>query len=377
MAIDAAGYARPLGHGGVVPAETEARIAAACPGAVIAPWPAAADAMTVDPYWGPIRASATGHASDDAVRFAGSSGGALSALAIHALEAGLVDAVLHIRASGAVAIENEVAVSRTRAEVIAAAGSRYGPSPALETIGAVLDGEARYLFIGKPCDVSALRALGRVDARVRARIPYLLSFFCGGMPSLGGTRAIVHAMGMEAEALSGFRYRGNGWPGTARAEGADGRTATMSYAQSWGDFLSGRVQYRCKICPDAVGGSADIACADAWYGGESGYPAFDERDGRSLILTRSATGAALVAAASGSGAIVTEPLPVEEIALMQPAQARRKRLVAARSLAARLLGQRQPVMAGLMVARARADAGLGEQLRNLAGSMRRIVQGRR
>ena len=55
----------------------------------------------------------------------------------------------------------------------------------------------------------------------------------------------------------------------------------MSYADSWGAHLSKHVQFRCKICPDAVGGVADIACADAWYGGDSGYPQFDEAAGRS------------------------------------------------------------------------------------------------
>ena len=50
----------------------------------------------------------------------------------------------------------------------------------------------------------------------------------------------------------------------------------MSYAQSWGEILTKHVQFRCKVCPDGSGGFADVACADAWYGDERGYPSFEE-----------------------------------------------------------------------------------------------------
>jgi coenzyme F420 hydrogenase subunit beta len=78
----------------------------------------------------------------------------------------------------------------------------------------------------------------------------------------------------------------------ATATAHDGRTAEMTYERSWGHHLSREVQFRCKICPDAVGGVADIACADAWYGGETGYPTFEEQSGRSLVVTRTAVGEA-------------------------------------------------------------------------------------
>ncbi|MFM6853194.1 MAG: Coenzyme F420 hydrogenase/dehydrogenase, beta subunit C-terminal domain, partial [Sphingopyxis sp.] len=151
----------------------------------------------------------------------------------------------------------------------------------------------------------------------------------------------------------------------------------MSYEESWGRHLSGRVQYRCKICPDAVGGAADIACADAWYGGESGYPDFDERDGRSLIITRTGAGDALLAGAGTAGRIATTPQPIADIALMQPAQARRKRLVRARMWAARLLARPVPVVRGLSITQASRDAPWGEVLHNLFGSLRRILVNRR
>jgi coenzyme F420 hydrogenase subunit beta len=371
MAMDKRGFARPEVVA-PVPQHAETQIASACPGAIVAPWRDGSH-----PYWGPIDACATGHAIDDMVRFAGSSGGMLSALAIHALEQRLVDAVVHVSADPDAPLRNITQVSRTAAEIVHGAGSRYGPSPMLEGVGPLLDSEERFLLIGKPCDISAMRQLGTVDSRVEKRFVFMLSFFCGGMPSLLGTRAIVAELGLDPDALAAFRYRGEGWPGLATAVAQDGTRAQMSYARSWGDFLSGKVQYRCKICPDAVGGAADIACADAWYGGESGYPQFDEQEGRSLVLTRTAAGKALLAQAVAANAVAVAALPVSEIDLMQPAQARRKRMVVPRSLAARLMLQGQPTMRSLGLLAATRQSGLGEWIRNLIGSIWRIAKGRR
>jgi coenzyme F420 hydrogenase subunit beta len=205
----------------------------------------------------------------------------------------------------------------------------------------------------------------------------MLSFFCGGMPSHDGVDRILKTMGTRRDDIVAFRYRGQGWPGTTAATAADGRVYEMSYADSWGGHLSKEVQFRCKICPDAVGGVADIACADAWYGGESGYPQFDERDGRSLIVARSETGARLLNSACTQGVLEVEELEIGEIDLMQPSQARRKRLVLARSAALTATGQPKPKMRGTRVWEAAKAAGLGEAAHNFAGTVRRIVMGRR
>ena len=373
MRTVAPGYSRPS-IAAPVSAQAERAIATACPGNRVAPWQAAPQRHAA---WGPWIQTMTGYAADAEVRYCGSSGGAVSALLIYALETGLVDAVLHVTADPEQPTRNIVTWSNTRAEVIGAAGSRYAASSPLADIDAALAQPQRFAFVGKPCDVSALRQLATLDPRVNDRVPLMLSFFCAGVPSHAGADRIIRAMGFEPDDVRAFRYRGNGWPGMTRAETHDGRVAEMRYEDSWGGQLSKEVQFRCKICPDAVGGVADIACADAWYGGESGYPEFDEQDGRSLIMSRTSVGDALLRQAMAAGAIVAENLPIDEIALMQPGQVRRKRLVAARLAACATTLQPRPAMAGLDVGRAARTAGIGETVKNWLGTMRRIVQGRR
>jgi coenzyme F420 hydrogenase subunit beta len=368
------GYNRPRVKG-PISAETEAAIAATCPGSKVESWSGIAD--RVDPYWGPWRDVLVGAATDDVTRFEGSSGGAISGLLVHAMKTGLVDRVVHISADPHAPTRNSTAVSRTPEEVIRRAGSRYTASSPLAQIGEALDEGGAIAFVGKPCDVSALRRLARVDPRVNRHVKLMLSFFCAGVPSHDGVRRILAEMDVESEAVTAFRYRGQGWPGNCAAETADGRKVEMSYARSWGDHLSKEVQFRCKICPDAIGGAADVACADAWYGDEAGYPAFDEADGRSLIIARSAVGQDLVREAMAAGSISGEPLPLAEIEKMQPGQARRKRLVLARTASLLIALQPRPDMRGLEVAKAARAAPLRESLHNLLGTLRRTLQGRR
>src|SRR4051794_28870752 len=194
-------------------------------------------------------------------------------------------------------------------------------------------------FVGKPCDASALRRLAERDPRVAKSVPLVISFFCGGIPSHDGVGRLLEAMGIGAGPLRTFRYRGRGWPGNAAALTRDDRSAEMTYHESWGGYLSKEVQFRCKICPDAVGGVADIACADAWYGDEAGYPKFEEAEGRSLIVVRTEAGERLLASAIQAKVLEADALAVSEIDKMQPHQARRKRLVLSRSAALPLLLQ--------------------------------------
>ena len=367
------GYHRPEQLAPVDDAR-EAVIASACPGAVVAEWPAAPN---VHPVWGPHHGIYTGHAADPVVRFKGSSGGAATALAVQALASGLVDRVVHVVADPDDPAGNLVRCSTSAAEIIEGAGSRYISSSPLRDIEVVLADGGAAAFVGKPCDVSALRRLALSDPRVDAHIPLMLAFFCAGIPSRRAVDRVLAAMGARPDELAAFRYRGNGWPGSATATLKDGRVAQMSYERSWGGFLSKEVQFRCKICPDAVGGVADIACADAWYGGETGYPTFEELDGRSLIVTRTARGAAFLEAAVTAGAVEVETLPIGEIDLMQPSQAQRKRLIRARTAALAATLQPRPRMRGLRLGEAARRAGLAEQLRNFLGTIRRILIRRR
>jgi coenzyme F420 hydrogenase subunit beta len=136
------------------------------------------------------------------------------------------------------------------------------------------------------------------------------------------------------------------------------------------------VQLRCKICADGVGMSADLVCSDAWYGDESGYPSFEEQDGRSLVLGRTPRGEALIAVATAAGHLKTEPLDGREIDRMQPYQMRRTRLTLSRLLAMRVLLRPATSYRGMSLFQFARKSGARANLKSLLGAMARVILGR-
>lgn len=372
MQVDDTGFLRPL-ETGDVSREQDQNIAAVCPGLSLDLKPEGRRDHTL---WGPYIEVYSGHACDPALRHQASSGGGLSALLIHLLDSGAVDRVLQVGADPDLPIGNRIVLNDAGSEVFNSAGSRYAPSAPLAGIAPLLETELRIAFVGKPCDVAALRALARSDPRVDQRFPYMLSFFCAGVPSLRGAREVLDVLGVPEKNVAAFRYRGDGWPGFATAISETGEKARMSYADSWGGILSRHLQFRCKICPDGTGGFADVVCADAWEADERGYPVFAERDGISLVLSRTKKGEDLIRAARDAGKLTTEPFELEALTSIQPGQRDKRRLALSRIAALWVTFRPIPRFRGFHLARNARHATTRLLAKNFLGTFRRILTGR-
>ena len=108
------------------------------------------------PGWGPILELWEGYATDPEVRYAGSSGGAASALAIYALEKAGLHGLLHIVPRSDHPYLNHTVLSTTRDAIVQATGSRYAPASPCDSLHLIEDAPAPCVFIGKPCDVAAV-----------------------------------------------------------------------------------------------------------------------------------------------------------------------------------------------------------------------------
>jgi coenzyme F420 hydrogenase subunit beta len=370
MEVAAPGFLRPI-QTAPLPVAAEAVIAQICPGLgqTVVPQGRADHVL-----WGPYLSMQTGWATDPALRFAGSSGGGLSMLLVHLVAIGTVDAVVQTAAAPDFAIGNATVITSDVAGITAAAGSRYAPSAPLTDLHAQIASGKRFAFVGKPCDAAALRAICQADAAVAAAFPVILSFFCAGVPSHAGGRAVLAALGTDLDATARFRFRGNGWPGRATATLHDGTERAMSYHDSWGKILSKHVQHRCKICADGTGVTADIVYADAWEADADGYPVFAETDGISLIVARTPLGAALLDAARAAGRIETAPFDVESLAAIQPGQRERRRALLARLTALKLAGKPIPRYQGLQIRAAARQNPWQRNLKNFLGMLRRALR---
>ena len=367
------GFARPQKIGAVSRSQDK-MIGQICPGrAQSAPQPAEHQ----HGLWGPYTALSQGWTKDPELRHAGASGGALSQMLVWLLEAGKVDAVVQIAAHSDRPMANQIVLSQTRADVLRAAASRYAPSSPLAVVGQLLEAEGRFAFVGKPCDVAGLRRWAERDPRVAERFPVMVSFFCAGVPSLKGAENVAQHLGVAASDVARFQYRGGGWPGPTEVETKDGQIRSMAYRESWGELLSPHVQQRCRICADGLGLAADIAFADAWETDPQGYPLFDEQEGRSMILARTALGARLVDDATREGALHSEPLEIEALAAMQPGQLRRRTELLGRLAGRVLAGMPIPKYRNLGIWACARQAGLARTLLVMLGSARRVFLNRR
>ena len=373
MAVTEPGYLRPSQSAPLSTNEEEG-INAVCPGL----------SQTVEAkerfnpvLWGPYIEVMIGHATDENIRFAGASGGALSALLVHLIRSGTVDAVVQTAAAAELPIGNATVISTDQESITTAAGSRYAPSAPLDGITAQVaankNNGTRYAFVGKPCDVAAMREMCQRDTEIAATFPVILSFFCAGVPSYEGGREVLAKLGTTLDETSLFRFRGNGWPGRATAIAHDGTERSMSYHDSWGGVLSRHVQMRCKLCADGTGTAADIVCADAWESDAAGYPLFDEAPGISLIMARTDLGKRLIAAAREAGLIKTQAYDISDLSSIQVGQRDRRRALLARLMARRITGKPIPKYKGLQIVAASRQNTIKSNLRNFLGTLRRTL----
>ncbi|MDG2161470.1 MAG: Coenzyme F420 hydrogenase/dehydrogenase, beta subunit C-terminal domain [Acidimicrobiales bacterium] len=372
------GYERPVVVGDLDHSTVD-RIYEVCPGTRIEGLPdrLVEGSTHIDPVWGPWRRIVRAWSADPVVRHEGSTGGVLTALAIYLLESGRVDLVLHARPSTTEPTFGERHMSFTRADVMAGVGARYGPTAPLVDVGEVLEMGLPFAFIGKPCDVAALRNLGRHDPRVDQLVRYMLTPVCGGYMPPAATTAFLGRMGVDPSEVTGLRYRGRGCPGPTRIETADGSTEAH-YLDFWGEDESmWMLPWRCKVCPDGIGEAADLAAADTWPGGSPTREESADDPGTNAVVVRTAAGLELLEAAERDGALVVErDATPEEMSDYQPHQVRKKQAVASRYLGMLDEGLIVPVTARLRLDELAAAMPAEEQARQREGTRVRIGQGK-
>lgn len=374
MVVSKTGHMRPKIKTTLDPALLD-RILSVCPGATVAGPDAAGH--TMHPKWGPMAAYYRTWAADDAVRHKAAAGGTLTALGAYLISSGKVEAVVHLRASKERPIESDAVVSRTAEGVISGAQSRYATSSPLVNVMRLLDAGTRFAVIGKPCDVAAVRALGRQDPRVAKQIPYLLTIFCGGNAAIQTGEKIAAYHGVAPKDIALFRWRGEGWPGPTRVVSKQGQTFDTTYEETWYDPKKPWVyelQFRCKICPDAIGEQADISVPDGWVI-ENGKRIFREAPGVNVSVARTDAGVKLLKDAEQDGALRLAPCTLDDIEIMHGDHTRRKVSHPARALALFLLGQPNLRIRNYRSGAAVRMAGLAGNWTAFWGMVRRVLDG--
>ena len=372
------GYERPILKQSISHADVD-RVMDVCPGTRVDGLPAKEHNETTqrDLVWGSWQRMVRAYAGDENVRHQGSTGGVLTALAQCLLEQQHVDFILQVAASEREPGFGEAVISESAEDVLRASGSRYGPAAPLKYIHEALDRGQRFAFIGKPCDVSALRNLARHDPRVDELVVYTLTMVCGGFMPPESLVDFMDAHKIDGGRVNSIRYRGFGCPGPTVIS-TDTEAHEYHYLDFWGEDASAwHLPFRCKVCPDGIGESADLVAADTWIGGSPDRADSEQDLGANAIMARTEKGRLFLEAAVNAGALVIErEIGPKDMSDYQPHQVRKKQAVFDRYLGLRDEGRYAPVTYGLRLAELAEQVAPEVRVQQRLGTRERVRRGK-
>ena len=308
------------------------RVKKICPGVIVEGLPKKdiSNDSKFDTLWGYYNSLFYAWSTDEQIRFQSSTGGLLNGLSLFLLESKKVNFILHTAGDPEKPMRSIPRFSYTKQELLSCESrSRYGPASPLSKFNEALDTMKNFAFVGKPCDISAIRQLSKTDERVNKQCKFLLTLVCGGSTEFTKSQDFIKSFNVKEEELEIFRYRGFGNPGKMYIKTKDGREHDREYNSFWGEESTWRVHFRCKICPDAIGESADIAALDTWRGGSPKK----EDEGFNAAIVRTQKGSDLLKEAIKAGYIQKgSNLTIADINDFQPHQVSKKKAVYARHL---------------------------------------------
>jgi coenzyme F420 hydrogenase subunit beta len=277
---------------------------------------------------------------------------------------------LHVAADKKEPLTNRTVLSRNRSEILSRAGSRYAPASPCDGLEMIETAPGRCVFIGKPCDVTALRKAQTVRAELDRNIGIAIGIFCAGTPSTQGTLDLLHTLDIDPDRVEGLRYRGKGWPGkfSVKLEGQEKPREVLTYMDAWG-FVQKYRPYRCYLCPDGTSEFADISCGDPWHRaikeGEQGY---------SLVLVRTEKGRQIIHGAIKAGYVTLRQAEPGVLEASQKNLLTKRGAIWGRLLVMKAFGIPTPRLVGFSLFDNWLKLPLKEKVRSILGTARRIIQ---
>jgi coenzyme F420-reducing hydrogenase beta subunit len=225
-----------------------------------------------DAYLGYYLKNFAGAVSEDAYREKGSSGGFGSWLAVTLLEEHLVDYVIHVRPVDNSSLLFAYTISSSQEEIRKGAKSKYYPVELSKVLDVVRNTPGKYLLIGVPCFIKAVRLLSKQELIFNERILFTLGLVCGHLKTDRFAKAIGWELGIHPEDLESIDFRVKLPEATANSYGVSvkGKDIEQEVVSPMKDILvrnwgHGLFRYSaCDYCDDVLAETADITIGDAW-----------------------------------------------------------------------------------------------------------------
>jgi coenzyme F420 hydrogenase subunit beta len=251
---------------------------------------------------GPAVAVRTGHATDEAIRRNGASGGVLTQTLVYLLEQGHIDAALVVRQGIPTPEKARSVAARSRDEILASAQSVYIPVSVLDRLGEVEPGK-RYAMTCLPDQAGALRRLQLAGHAGARQVRFVLGPYTGTALYPAAIQSYLRSAGVKADdAITRLKWRAGEWPGYLEICTRSGRVLRSNkfYYNYLIPFFVTRNSLQNM---DFANEFCDLSVGDAWS------PRFEaQRGGHSVITTRTPAMEGIVREMIAAGLLTTEPI---------------------------------------------------------------------
>jgi coenzyme F420 hydrogenase subunit beta len=224
-------------------------------------------------------------ATDDSIRSAGASGGVITAMARHLLEAGVVQGIACLIDHPDDPLLPRPVIAQDWETLQRSQQSKYSLAPLNTILREIELFDGQVAIVALPDQVHALRKLEALGHPVMEKIALILGSYCGAIQHFTAISAFLRKHGLrDLDAVAKVEYRAGAWPGKLRVTMSDGRTLELDkfYANYMTLFYSVE---RSMLCVDLSNELADISFGDAWA------PRYEERqEGFSLLAIRTPRG---------------------------------------------------------------------------------------
>ncbi len=231
-------------------------------------------------------------------------GGATTAIAIAALEEGLVDAV--IATSRDDVWRPVVVVARGRDDVLRCRGSVYTYSPVLSVLRIVAEDPSikRVMVIGLPCHARAIEKMRRLKlAKYVSKVSYVVSLFCMHNHSYDHLKALAQSLGLDLAKVSRMFIR----KGVFVFRTVDGEEKSMPIDKTFEGL-----RQSCLRCPEFVSRYSDLSIGS-----------IGSAEGWNTIMVSTEKGRELVEVAKKRGLLEAKPLSEKGMKLVKKFMSRK------------------------------------------------------
>jgi coenzyme F420 hydrogenase subunit beta len=244
-------------------------------------------------------------AKDAKVKRSGQYGGMVSALLIYALKKKLIDGAILAGNSPRYPLLPEPVLARSPQDVLACAGSKYTACPSLAILDKSLRECENLAFVGRPCQVTALRKRISIEPAVGQKIALIIGLFC--MWSLSYRDLVQHLKAqLDLSRARRFDIPYNRF------------IVYIGREKKEVDFepIKDMRRHTCDICYDFTGELADISLGSTEW-----------KDTWNTLITRTDRGEKMVTQAKRAGVITVKPFPPNRVELLRTASLNKKKRV--------------------------------------------------